>query len=410
MPNRKILIVHQNFPGQFPHIVQELLARGDEVAAIGGPTARPVDAVPLVQWTAARGTTPNLFYQAVRAEADLIRASGALRAALTIKDRGFEPDLIVAHPGWGETIHLRSIFPDVPQLVLGELFYRAKGLDTDFDPEFDSQTLSDALRVRAKNATHTLALIDANRIVCPTRFQADSFPVVFQPMIEIIHEGVDTERARRAPAVLECRDGTRLDGSAPVITFINRRFEPLRGFHIFMRALPDFLKACPEAHIVLIGEEQGVSYGQALPEGEEWKGRMLAELGDRIDLRRVHFLGRIDHRRMIDALSISWAHVYYTYPFVLSWSLLEAMACECLILGSDTAPVRDAIEPGVNGLLNGFFDVEALTMAMTRAVREPRAFDALRKAARQTAVRRFDTRTVGLPGWMRLIDELAPPR
>jgi glycosyltransferase involved in cell wall biosynthesis len=133
---------------------------------------------------------------------------------------------------------------------------------------------------------------------------------------------------------------------------------------------------------------------------------MLAELGDRLDQSRIHFLGRVEHSRMVDALSISWGHVYYTYPFVLSWSLIEAMACECLIIGSDTAPVRDAIEPGVNGLLLDFFDVGALSEAMIRAVREPQAFSAMRRAARETAVSRYDTRNVGLPAWMRLIDEI----
>ncbi|WP_340316726.1 glycosyltransferase [Rhizorhabdus argentea] len=408
MPSRNILIIHQNFPGQFVHIAQALIERGDRVVAIGGPTAKQMEGVPLARWEAGRGSTQGIFYQAVRAEADMIRGTAAVRAAAELKRRGFVPDLVIAHPQWGETLHLRSVFPDAPQILFGELYYQAKGLDTDFDPEFDAPNFGEDLRIHAKNATQALAFSTGDRIVCPTPFQANSFPAVFQPMIDIIHEGVDTQRARRRPGtVLDLPNGDRLDGSKPVITFINRRFERLRGFHVFMRALPDFLAACPDAHVVLIGEEKGVSYGQALPDGQEWKDRMLAEVGDRLDHGRVHFLGHVEHSRMIDALSISWGHVYYTYPFIMSWSLLEAMACECLILGSDVAPVRDAVTHGVDGVLNDFFDVERLTAAMVRAVREPASFLAMRKAARETVVARFDSRSVGLPAWMAVIDRAA---
>lgn len=409
MSSRQILIIHQNFPGQFGRLAEALLARGDRVVGIGGPTSGQIEGVPLARWRQGRGSTPNLFYQAVRAEADLIRSEGGFQAAMALKERGFTPDVVVAHPAWGETVHLRTIYPDVPQLLFGELYYRSRGLDSDFDPEFDGPNSRDDMRIHAKNAVQTLALTDADRIVCPTRFQADSFPALFQPMIEVVHEGIDTERARRRPAVLELPNGGRLDGSVPVITFINRRFERLRGFHVFMRALPEFLQACPDAHVVLIGEEQGVSYGAALPDGEQWKDRMLAEVGDRLDLDRVHFLGRVTHERMIDALSISWGHVYYTYPFVLSWSLLEAMACECLIIGSDTAPVREVVKSGRNGVLNDFFDVRALAGAMIRAAREPEAFAAMRKAARDTVVPHYDSRLTGIPAWLRLIDGLARP-
>jgi glycosyltransferase involved in cell wall biosynthesis len=190
-----------------------------------------------------------------------------------------------------------------------------------------------------------------------------------------------------------------------VITFINRNFEPLRGFHIFMRSLPAFLDAVPEAQVVLIGSD-GNGYGTPRQDERSWREAMAEELGDRLDHDRVHFVGRVGHQQMIDILSIGAAHVYYTYPFTLSWSLAEAMACECLILASDTAPVRDAIASGVNGVMIDFFDVAALSEAMIRAVREPRNFEGLRREARQTALRQFDA-TVGVPAWLRLIDEVA---
>jgi glycosyltransferase involved in cell wall biosynthesis len=221
------------------------------------------------------------------------------------------------------------------------------------------------------------------------------------------HEGVSLENATRNPnAKLKLANGMVLDGSQPVITFINRNFERLRGFHIFMRALPALLAARPDAQIVIIGKDASGGYGGQLPNNQTWKQKMLGELGDGIDLSRVHFLGRVSHADMIKALSLSWGHVYYTYPFVLSWSLVEAMACECLILGSDTAPVRDAITHGENGILNDFFDVPALSRAMIDACDNPQNYHKMRANARIKALDTFDKETVGVPAWMKLIEEV----
>ena len=192
-----------------------------------------------------------------------------------------------------------------------------------------------------------------------------------------------------------------------MITFINRQFEPMRGFAVFMRALPALMAAQPAAEVVMIGGATGVSYGGASGDGRSWKERMLAEAGDRLDPARLHWLGPVPHARMVDALSISWAHVYYTYPFVLSWSLLEAMACECLIVGSDTAPVRDAVAHGVNGLLNPFLDVGALASTLIDVVADREAYAGLGPAARRTVLERFDRAAIGLPRWLELIDEAA---
>ncbi|HWI87399.1 MAG TPA: glycosyltransferase [Sphingomonas sp.] len=402
-----ILIVHQNFPGQFPHIAAALLARGDKVAAIGGKTARARPGIDFRRWNSERGTTKGIFDPATRAEADLIRAHAAANAALQLKRDGFVPDVIIGHPGWGETIQLKEIWPGARIILFGEILYRSHGGDLNFDPEFGAEDLARNMRAHAKNATQLLAYAYADRIVCPTPFQASSFPPSLQPIIRIIHEGVDIAHAERRPNARLKLPGGRgeLDGSKPVVTFVNRVFEPLRGFHIFMRALPAFLEACPEAQVVMIGNAAPSGYGAASPNGKDWKSWALDELGERLDLSRVHFLGKVPHSTLIDAFSLSWAHVYYTYPFVLSWSLVEAMAAECLIIGSDTAPVRDAISDGVEGVLLPFFDVAALSGAMMRAVREPEAFAAMRGAARARALSDYD-RGQGTAAWLALIDEV----
>jgi glycosyltransferase involved in cell wall biosynthesis len=403
---RKILFVHQNFPGQFPFIADALVKRGDEVAAIGSKFARDFPGVMLQRWTNSRVETPGIWPAAAKPEADFIHAEAAAFAAMVLKSQGFIPDLIIGHPGWGETLFLNQIFPEARQILFGEIFYRSTGQDLDFDPEFGVATFSETLHALAKNATSTLAYSYADRIVVPTPFQAASFPKIYSPRLRVLHEGIDLQRARRkSDAVLSLPDGRTLDGSKPVVTFINRTFERVRGFPIFMRALPRFLAAVPEAEVILIGDEEGRGlYGKAPPGGGRWKDWMLGELGDRLDHSRVNFIGRVPHQTMVDAFSISWAHVYYSYPFVLSWSLIEAMACECLILGSDTAQLRDVVINGQNGLLNDFHDVEALTDAMIRAAREPGTFRAMRKAARESVFARFDLETVGLPGWLDEID------
>lgn len=401
----RILFVHQNFPGQFPHITDALIARGDKVAAIGGKTAKERRGVRLVRWENKRGTTPGIFDAATRAEADLIRARAAAAAAVELRKKGFVPDLIIGHPGWGETIHLRDVFPEARLMLFGEFYYRQFGADINFDREFETPTLEQAMRTNGKNATQTLAYAMADLIVSPTRFQASTFPDMIRSRIKVLHEGIDLSRARANPdARLTLPDGRVLDRSTPVITFINRNFERLRGFHIFMRALPVFLDAVPEAHVVAIGAD-GTGYGGDRSDGHGWREAMLAEVGPTLARDRVHFVGRVPHETMIDIFSIGAAHVYYTYPFTLSWSLVEAMACESLVIGSDTAPVRDAITHGKDGLLLDFFDVAALSQAMIEAVRHPDRYAAMRKQARLTALERFDRDAIGVPGWLTMIDQ-----
>jgi glycosyltransferase involved in cell wall biosynthesis len=401
-----ILIVHQNFPGQFPHIADALIKRGDRVAAIGCKTAKGRPGVDLRRWHTERGTTPGIFPLAVRAEADLIRARAAAEAALQLRRDGFTPDVIIGHPGWGETLFLREVWPTAPMVLFGELMYRSRGSDINFDPEFSTPSFDGDVRAHAKNATQAMAYAWADRIICPTQFQAGSFAPAFRSRIRVIHEGVDLDHAsRRARAMFVLPNGRLIDGTRPVITYVGRSLEALRGFHIFMRAIPAFLDACPDVDVLVIGHEKRSGYGPAAPGDQSWREWLAKEAGGEPDVNRVHFLGPVTHKRLIDAFSLSWAHVYYTYPFVLSWSLVEAMACECLILASDTPPLHDAITDGVEGRLLPFFDSSALSAALIEAVRERDRFGAMRSAAKRRAHADFD-RNRGTAGWLSTIDEL----
>lgn len=404
----RILFVHNNFPAQFRLLGEALPGRGHACAAVTSPTGRAMPSVPISVWKLDRGTTPNIFQLAVRAEADLIRGAAAARAALALRDKGFEPDLIVAHPGWGESLFLRELFPRARQILYGEFYYRGEGGDVGFDPEFGRPGFDEIMRVAAKNATGAMAYAEADRIVSPTAFQGSLLPVPFKERLRVIHEGVDTDVVRPGrPTRVALADGTVLDGSTPVITFVNRRFEPMRGFHTFMRALPDVLERVPNARAVLIGADEAGGYGASAGAGTTWKARMLAEVGERLDASRVHFTGTLPLAQMHALMRLGAGHVYLTYPFALSWSMLEAMSLGCLVIGSRTPPVEEVIRDGENGLLVDMFDPAALAEQMVEVCTRPRdAYVPLREAARQTVTERYDRRRICVPAWLDLVDEV----
>jgi glycosyltransferase involved in cell wall biosynthesis len=399
-----VLFVHNNFPAQFRDLAETLLARGVPCAAIGATQAPGLPGMRIGRYGLDRGTAPDIFSFAVRAEADLIRGAAALRMAKALKAEGFDPAVIVGHPGWGETVLLDEVWPDARQVLFSEFFYRGRGLDIDFDNEFFEASEEAVLKGKAKNAVMALALTDAAAIVAPTEFQAAALPPIFRPRVRVIHEGVDVDAIRPAPAEpFVLPDGRIIAPGAAVITHINNNLEPLRGLHIFARSLPRLMAEVPDAQVLVIGQETGRPYGGAPPDGRTW--REVAFEGVDADPARLHFLGKVPHAQMLAALRLSTAHVYYSYPFVLSWSLVEAMASGCYIVASDTPPLHDAIEDGVNGRLLPFFDVAALSEALIAACRDPRASAPLRAAARATAVAKFASRD-GRAAWLSLLQEL----
>jgi glycosyltransferase involved in cell wall biosynthesis len=407
---RSVLFVHNGASGRFAFIAAALRQRGWTGALINGPSGSDLEGLISVRWRPSTPHEPSSRRLVRQTEAQLVAGTGGAQAAMELRRKGFRPDIIIGHPAWGEMLFLREVFPDVPQIQIGEFFYRTRGGNFNFDPEFPASSFESAMVHLAGNAALSLSHSQAARIVAPTPFQAATFPDVFQPLIRVVHEGVDIDAARPMPRVRETlADGTVLDGSVPVITFVNRRFEPMRGFHVFMRALPRFLEAVPNAHVLVVGADDPEIYGRPPAEGT-WKRQLLEELGGRLDAARVHWLGALSYEQLMRVFALSWAHVYLTYPFVLSWSLLDAMACGCLIIGSDTAPVRDVVRHGQNGLLVDFFDEDALAKQMAEACRSPETFRGLRENARETVVTEYNRATVCLPAWMSMIDEVLTNR
>ena len=397
-----ILFVHNNFPGQFRHVA-EVLARDPKltVVGVGSPSSRPVPGVRLLKYSMNRIDVAATHPFARRFDIECHRAEQVLYVLTSLVSSGFAPDVIVAHPGWGETLPLRTIFPRARIVLYCEFFYGTEGRDVGFDPEFPQIGADGDVALHLKNAATLLALAECDVGLSPTLWQRSTFPEVYQPSISVIHEGVDTEAIKPEPdAAFRLSTGRTLRREDEVVTFVARNLEPLRGYHIFMRALPQILKERPRAEILVIGEDR-TYYGASPPAGTTWKSIFLNEVSGRIDTNRVHFTGRLPYRDYLKALQVSSAHVYLTYPFVLSWSFIEAMSCGCVLIGSDTTPVREVVS-SENGVLVPFFDHQALAGKVIEALAQPRRFQSMRVAARRTAVEQFDRR-ISLPQMMALL-------
>lgn len=406
----KILFVHQNFPGQFPHLAPALAARGHQVLALTDEHNQRPSPVPVVRYKHPDPLPADLPVLARSYAEHSGRGWLAARGCRALRDRhGFTPDVILGHSGWGETLFLREIWPKARLLIYAELMYQTRGLDVGFDPEFGPASDDSRIATVARGAHLVQAIMQADAAISPTRYQAGTFPPEMRDKITVIHDGIDTDRLRPDPAVrFTLPNGRVLRPGDPVITYVSRSLEPYRGFHIFMRALPRVLAERPDAQIVLVGNTDRTSYGSGPKGHDNWRDAMLAELGPGIDLSRVHFLGRVAYDAYADLLRVGRAHCYLTYPFVLSWSLTEAMAAGCNILASDTPPVRELIRDGQNGRLLPFFDVEGWSQAMLAALRGDGAEGARRAAARQTIVQDYDLRRVCLPRQIDWVEGFAP--
>ena len=397
-----ILFIHQNFPGQFKFLAPALAATGHRVHALR-IDGRDVPGVEVHRYTLKRSSSREIHPWAVEFESKMIRGEACALAAMQLKAAGFMPDVIVANPGWGESLFLRDVWPQARMLALFEFFYAAQGLDFDFDPEFARAGLDADAKLRAKNTSLLMALQDMDAGWSPTHFQRSTLPEVYQERISVIFDGIDTQVVRPDPdAVFTFGDRTFRVGDE-VITFINRNLEPQRGYHIFMRALPEILRRRPNAVALIVGRD-GVSYGAPPANGGSWKQIFLDEVKDRLDLSRVFSLGRIAYVEYLRLLQVSACHVYLTYPFVLGWSCIEALSTGCLVVGSATPPVQEVIEHEKNGLLVDFFDVDALADTVADCLARPAHYAHLRAAARQTVVTRYDLNTVCLPAQMRFVE------
>ncbi|WP_448208331.1 glycosyltransferase family 4 protein [Azospirillum sp. sgz302134] len=404
------LFVHQNFPGQYQHIVQHLAAQpGNRVVFISHENALQFPGVERVVYQPFRTAQRTTHHYIQELEQAVIYGQSVYEACRTLKAQGFRPDIMIGHNGWGETLYMKDVWPDVPLLAYFEFFYHLAGADIGFDPTLPV-TPNDGPRVRTKNVINTLGFDAADWGQTPTGWQWSLYPDYMRSRISVIHEGVDTTIVRPEPdAWLRLPSGLTLTRQDEVVTYVARNLEPYRGFHVFMRALPAILKRRPKAQVLIVGGDE-VSYGQVSPDGRSFREVMLDEVGQDIDRERVHFLGKVPYPTFLTILRISSAHIYLTYPFVLSWSFLEAMATGCLVIGSSTIPVEEVLRDRQNGLLVDFFDGEALVDRIDEVFQHPDRMQTLRDRARRTVVENYDLHTVTLPRHLALIDDLIAGR
>ena len=403
----KLLFVHQNFPGQFLRLAPEMQRRGHDVRAIADAANGQGELVPTRRYTFkpedvdAKNARLGRNY-AVMSD----RGVAVARFARQMRAEGYVPDVIFGHSGWGETLFLKEVWPEAKLLVYAEFYYRGHGADTGFDAEYQKSGFDQVMIAQGRSAYLAQALAHADRGLSPTRWQATTHPPALRQQIDVLFDGIDCDRLAPNPAAqFALPNGRVLRAGDEVLTFVNRNLEPYRGYHIFMRALPDLLSARPEAQVVIVGGD-GNSYSFQPANGRTWKDVILSEVKDRLDLSRVHFVGKVPHDRLVDLFHVTRAYAYLTYPFVLSWSMVEAMAAGALVVGSRTAPVEEFIEDGVTGRLVDFFDVPAWTAALTDVLTQPEAYRPLQDAAQAMVRTRYDLRSVCLPRQVDLLTRL----
>ncbi|MGL4635909.1 MAG: glycosyltransferase family 4 protein [Beijerinckiaceae bacterium] len=405
----KILFVHQNFPGQFRYSATALAAdkRNQVVALCINQPAYPTPGVSVGRYQIKRAPSQDIHPLMADLQSKILRGEACLAAAAELKKKGFNPDVIVVHPGWGEQMFFKDVWPDAPMLTFMEFFYRSEGLDTNFDPEFAQNSLSGRAKTRVKNINHLLALDATDWSYSPTEWQKSSLPKAYQATTSVIFDGIDTDFiVPDANATFTLPDGRSVKAGDEVLTFVNRNLEPYRGFHIFMRALPAIQKARPDAITLIVGGDE-ISYGAMPKSGKNWREVMLAEVGDKLDMSRIAFLGRIPYPTYRSLIQVSRVHAYLTYPFVLSWSMLESLAAECLVIGSSTPPVKEVLKHGKNGLLVDFFDTDHWVKSITQGLAKPADFMPLRQEARRNILAEYDLKTRCLPRQLALIDAVA---
>lgn len=418
--NKKIevLFMHQNFPGQYRSLAPELNKLSNyNIRSLSLKDAGAIDGIPHDVYKIKNGTTPNIHRLAQEFEAKVVRGEAAALKCFELKRQGYNPDIIIAHPGWGEALFIKDVWPNVKTLSFFEFYYNITNSDIDFD-----NTLEDGLqpeggfnlnsKLMARNQPGLMSLLESDEVVSPTKFQANTAPKLFRNKIKIIHDGVDTKLLKKKKdAFVELsksskpQDKIRLTKKDKILTFVNRNLEPYRGYHIFMRALPEIIERHPDAHILIVGSD-GTSYGANAPEGTTHKEIYFNKVKDSLKGANIHFVGRVSYNTLTAMFSVSTAHVYFTYPFVLSWSMLEAMSLESLIIGSKTEPVTEVIKHRKNGLLVDFHDHNQLAKTVSEVLDNPSDYNSMRKNARDTIVKNYDLSTICLPQHLKLIESL----
>lgn len=344
----RYLFIHQSFSAQYRHILRYLHEQGGhELVFITTSVKGEMPGVRKVMYNVPPPPDAKIYPFLREFDHALYRADAVAAVARSLKELGYIPDIIIGHHGWGELLNIGDVYPNVPILGYFEFYYSVLGQDVNFDPEFPPNPELNIL-VRLKNTINLQALTQPGWGQTPTFFQRQTYPFWARRQISILQEGVDLDFCcphREVHQKTFKIDDIIIEPHEKLVTYAARDLEPYRGFHSFMRALPDILQERSDVRVVIVGNN-GVSYGNPPADGGTWREVMLRELDGKIDLSRVHFLGWLSHQKLISLFQRTNAHVYLTYPFVLSWSLREAIAVGCPLIVSDTAPLQEYLQNG----------------------------------------------------------------
>jgi glycosyltransferase involved in cell wall biosynthesis len=336
----RILFLHDNFPAQFGVFGQYLAKQGWDVWFGTQRKGVSLPGTKTFNYESHRAVTQEVHPYAVNFERAILAGQAVARVALELKKKGLRPDIVMAHSGWGPGLFTKDIWPDAKYVGYFEWYYRPDAPDLVFASEGD-QSIDDQLRARGRNASILMDLASCDAGICPTEFQKEQFPMCFHDKLTVMHDGIDSDAYRPDPGARLNLPNLDLSHVDEIITYVARGMEPYRGFPEFMKAMETVLEQRPNAHAVILGEDR-VAYGKQLPKGESYKKRALKECN--LDWSRVHFTGLLPRSQYLQVLQASTVHVYLTIPFVLSWSMMEAMSCGCAIVASDARPVREIFD------------------------------------------------------------------
>lgn len=366
-----VLFVHKNFPAQFGHIASYLIKdHGFRCSFVSELPSGKVDGIERIQYKIQGGATKNTHYCSRTFENATWHAHGVYEAMLGRPD--IKPDLIVGHSGFGSTLFLADLYEDTPIINYFEYYYRSKGSDLDFRPDFPVKPI-DVLRSRTRNAMILCDLQTSTRGYTPTEFQRSLFPDEYLPKVEPIFDGIDTSIWYRKKNVPREIAGRKIPAGKKIVTYVSRGFESMRGFDIFMNVAKKICDARDDVVFLCVGSDR-VCYGGDMNRISEQTYRAHVIAQDNYDLDRFIFTGRVEPSELVDVFSLSDLHIYLTVPFVLSWSLMNSLACGCTVLGSATAPVQEMIKHGENGFMAEFFDVDGLTDLALQVLDDPEKY------------------------------------
>ena len=399
---KKILFLHTNFPAQYRRLLPYLKDKGGFDIRVGTlkENKQKIE-VPHVRFAQHREARREIHPALTRTENAVLTGQAAYTALHAFRRDNWIPDLICAHSGYGAGLFAKDVFPDSKYLAYHEWYFN--GALTDDGQPASADDHNGLVRGRMANVPFLVDLAAMDLGITPTRYQHSQFPTAFQPHIRVLHDGVDTDFYTPSnSATVNLAKGGSLTQDSEVITYVARGMEPYRGFPQFMEAVSKVQKQNPNVHTIIAGQDR-VAYGSRRKDGQTYKEHALKTLD--LDMSRIHFPGLVNFETLRELFRISSVHVYLTAPFVLSWSMIEAMSAGCIVLGSDTPPVQEVIRDGEHGFLVDLLDSDKIAERILDIVKNNASLGEVRRKARENILLNYDAKNT-LPCHRQMIVDL----